>query len=226
VGQALADAAAKAATPQKVSSHRQLLHRWIMLLAYFIVCRGKHRRCKLAGYLIPSLDSISSIASKASQVFAACCSAFFDVVPWLLNYRGSGSATFQGWATTTVLVFSQSLRLEARLTDRYKHASRFLWRRSSRYTRVADRAYFMTGLNFRSSAEKSTRNFVRKVLSRDVLALFVACILCGRSRRSLRAMASCLGKRFAMPPHLDKQWKPWRCTHLDRGMFGFPMFQR
>src|SRR5260370_573242 len=82
---------------------------WIMLLAYLIVCPWEAVAVgKLAGYLIPSLNSFEIYRIADQPVF----------LPWLLlgismtlflaalNHRGiRASATFQGLATTAVLVF-------------------------------------------------------------------------------------------------------------------------
>src|SRR5882672_11735687 len=81
---------------------------WIMVLAYFIVCPWEAVAVgKLAGYLIPSLNSFELYRISGQPVFlprlllGVAMALFFGV----LNYRGiRGSAIFQGWATTAVLV--------------------------------------------------------------------------------------------------------------------------
>jgi APA family basic amino acid/polyamine antiporter len=81
---------------------------WIMLLAYFIVCPWEAVAVgKLAGYLIPSLDSIELYRIEGQPVFLPrlLLGILLTLFLGVLNYRGiRGSATFQGWATTTVLV--------------------------------------------------------------------------------------------------------------------------
>src|SRR5256886_1714198 len=81
---------------------------WIMLLAYFIVCPWEAVAVgKLAGYLIPSLNSIELYRIEGQPVFfpRLLLGILLTLFLGVLNYRGiRGSATFQGWATTTVLV--------------------------------------------------------------------------------------------------------------------------
>ena len=81
---------------------------WIMLLAYFIVCPWEAVAVgKLAGYLIPSLNSIELYRIEGQPVFLPrlLLGILLTLFLGVLNYRGiRGSATFQGWATTAVLV--------------------------------------------------------------------------------------------------------------------------
>jgi APA family basic amino acid/polyamine antiporter len=81
---------------------------WIMLLAYFIVCPWEAVAVgKLAGYLIPSLNSMELYRIEGQPVFLPrlLLGILLTLFLAVLNYRGiRGSATFQGWATTSVLV--------------------------------------------------------------------------------------------------------------------------
>ena len=81
---------------------------WIMLLAYFIVCPWEAVAVgKLAGYLIPSLNSLELYRIQGQPVFLPRLLLGMVMTLFLaaLNYRGiRASATFQRWATTTVLV--------------------------------------------------------------------------------------------------------------------------
>jgi len=81
---------------------------WIMLLAYFIVCPWEAVAVgKLAGYLIPSLNSLELYRIQGQPVFLPRLLLGIVMTLFLaaLNYRGiRASATFQRWATTTVLV--------------------------------------------------------------------------------------------------------------------------
>jgi len=81
---------------------------WIMLLAYFVVCPWEAVAVgKLAGYLIPSLNSIELYRIEGQPVFLPrlLLGILLTLFLGVLNYRGiRGSATFQGWATTAVLV--------------------------------------------------------------------------------------------------------------------------
>jgi APA family basic amino acid/polyamine antiporter len=81
---------------------------WVMLLAYLIVCPWEAVAVgKLAGYLIPSLNSLELYRIGGQSVYLprlllGILMTFFLAV---LNYRGiRASATFQGIATTAVLV--------------------------------------------------------------------------------------------------------------------------
>ncbi len=81
---------------------------WIMLLAYFIVCPWEAVAVgKLAGYLIPSLNSVQLYHIAGQPVFLPrlLLGILMTLSLGVLNYRGiRGSATFQGWATTAVLI--------------------------------------------------------------------------------------------------------------------------
>jgi amino acid transporter len=81
---------------------------WIMLLAYLIVCPWEAVAVgKLAAYLIPSLNSFELYRIADQPVFLPrlLLGVLMTLLLALLNYRGiRGSAIFQGWATTIVLV--------------------------------------------------------------------------------------------------------------------------
>jgi amino acid transporter len=81
---------------------------WIMLLAYFIVCPWEAVAVgKLAGYLIPSLNSLELYRIAGQPVFLPrlLLGILMTLFLGILNYRGiRGSATFQVWATAAVLV--------------------------------------------------------------------------------------------------------------------------
>ncbi len=81
---------------------------WIMLLAYFIVCPWEAVAVgKLAGYLIPSLNSFELYRIAGQPVFLPrlLLGILMTLFLGVLNYRGiRGSARFQGWATTVVLL--------------------------------------------------------------------------------------------------------------------------
>ena len=81
---------------------------WVMLLAYFIVCPWEAVAVgKLAGYLIPALNSLELYRIQGQPVFLPrlLLGILMTLFLAVLNYRGiRGSATFQGWATTAVLV--------------------------------------------------------------------------------------------------------------------------
>src|SRR5207249_2392395 len=76
---------------------------WIMLLAYFIVCPWEAVAIgKIAGYLIPSLNSLELYRIAGQPVYLPHLVIGLGLIALLtvLNYRGIGlSATFQNWTT-------------------------------------------------------------------------------------------------------------------------------
>src|SRR5438046_257253 len=105
----LPDAAGEAAyTAQVIPPIVSYFTGWIMLLAYFIVCPWEAVAVgKLAGYLIPALNSMEIYRIDGQPVFLPrlLLGILMTLFLGVLNYRGiRGSATFQGWATTIVLV--------------------------------------------------------------------------------------------------------------------------
>jgi amino acid transporter len=90
---------------------------WIMLLAYFIVCPWEAVAVgKLAAYLFPSLNSFELYRIAGQPVFLPrlLLGILMTVFLAVLNYRGiRGSARFQGWAATAVLVLFSIVALES-----------------------------------------------------------------------------------------------------------------
>jgi basic amino acid/polyamine antiporter, APA family len=82
---------------------------WMMLLAYFIVCPWEAVVVgRVAAYLVPSLNSLELYRVDGHPVYLPRLALGILMTFFLgaLNYRGiRGSATFQGWAAGTVLVF-------------------------------------------------------------------------------------------------------------------------
>src|ERR1700740_3319177 len=108
--QRLPDAAGEAAyTAQVFPPIVSYFTGWIMLLAYLIVCPWEAVALgKLAGYLIPSLNSFEIYRIAGQPVFLPRLLLGIVMTVFLaaLNYRGiRASATFQGLATTAVLIF-------------------------------------------------------------------------------------------------------------------------
>src|SRR5258707_15880689 len=106
----LPDAAGEAAyTAQVFPAIVSYFTGWIMLLAYLIVCPWEAVAVgKLAGYLIPSLNSFEIYRIAGQPVFLPRLVLGILMTLFLaaLNYRGiRASATFQGWATTVGLLF-------------------------------------------------------------------------------------------------------------------------
>jgi basic amino acid/polyamine antiporter, APA family len=79
----------------------------MMLLAYFIVCPWEAVALgKLAAYIFPQLDTMELYRVAGQPVFLPRLLVGFGLTVFLvsLNYRGiRASATFQNWATTSVL---------------------------------------------------------------------------------------------------------------------------
>jgi len=104
----LPDAAGEAAyTAQVFPPWVSYLTGWMMLLAYFIVCPWEAVVLgKLTAYIFPQLDTLELYRIAGQPVFlprllvGTALTLFFT----LLNYRGiRASATFENWATSSVL---------------------------------------------------------------------------------------------------------------------------
>src|SRR5271154_5762615 len=105
----LPDASGEAAyTAQVFPPFVSYLTGWIMLLAYFIVCPWEAVAVgKIAAYIFPQLDTFELYRVAGEPVFLPRVLLGFVITAFLvfLNYRGiRASATFQNWATTSVLV--------------------------------------------------------------------------------------------------------------------------
>jgi len=81
---------------------------WMMLLAYFIVCPWEAVAVgKLAAYIFPQLDTLELYRVAGQPVFLPRLLLGIGLTIFLafVNYRGiRASATFQGWATSSVLI--------------------------------------------------------------------------------------------------------------------------
>jgi APA family basic amino acid/polyamine antiporter len=105
----LPDAAGEAAyTAQVFPPMVSYLTGWIMLLAYFIVCPWEAVAVgKLAAYIFPRLDTLELYRVAGQPVFLPrlLLGAVVTLFLGYLNYRGiRGSAVFQTWATSSVLI--------------------------------------------------------------------------------------------------------------------------
>src|SRR5246500_5707255 len=180
--QRLPDAASEAAyTAQVFPPIVSFFTGWIMLLAYFIVCPWEAVAVgKLAGYLIPSLNSFEIYRIAGEPVFLPRLLLGIVMTLFLaaLNYRGiRASATFQGFATTTVLVFFAIVAIAGAL-----HGSPSNFRPGfsgapliSMLLVLQIVPYFMTGFeSVPKAAEEAHKEFRPQDFSRAiVLALFV-----------------------------------------------------
>jgi APA family basic amino acid/polyamine antiporter len=105
----LPDAAGEAAyTAQVFPGWVSYLTGWMMLLAYFIVCPWEAVALgKLAAYIFPGLDAMELYRVAGQPVFLPRLVLGVGITVFLawLNYRGiRGSAMFENWATSSVLV--------------------------------------------------------------------------------------------------------------------------
>lgn len=104
----LPDAAGEAAyTAQAFPPFVSYMTGWVMLLAYFIVCPWEAVAVgKLAAYLFPQIDRLELYRVAGTPVFLPRVVLGAGITLFLawLNYRGiRASATFQNWATSSVL---------------------------------------------------------------------------------------------------------------------------
>jgi len=105
----LPDASGEAAyTAQVFSPFISYITGWVMLLAYFIVCPWEAVALgKLVAYIFPALDTMQLYRVAGQPVFLPRLLFGIALTLFLayLNYRGiRASATFQSWATSSVLL--------------------------------------------------------------------------------------------------------------------------
>ena len=104
----LPDAAGEAAyTAQVFPPWVSYLTGWMMLLAYFIVCPWEAVVLgRLAAYIFPQLDTVELYRVAGQPIFLPRLLFGIGITVFLawLNYRGiRASATFENWATSSVL---------------------------------------------------------------------------------------------------------------------------
>lgn len=122
----LPDAAGEAAyTAQVFSPLISYLTGWMMLLAYFIVCPWEAVAVgKLAAYIFPQLDTMELYRVAGQPVFLPrlLLGVVLTLILAFLNYRGiRASATFQSWATSSVLLVFLVLLLTSVATGSPNH---------------------------------------------------------------------------------------------------------
>ncbi len=122
----LPDAAGEAAyTGQIFSPIVSYMTGWMMLLAYFIVCPWEAVALgKLAAYIFPQLDTMELYRVAGQPVFLPrlLLGVALTLVLAGLNYRGiRASATFQSWATSSVLLVFLLLLLTSAATGSPGH---------------------------------------------------------------------------------------------------------
>lgn len=98
---------------------------WMMLLAYFIVCPWEAVAVgKLAAYIFPQLDTLELYRVAGQPVFLPrlLLGVLLTLVLAALNYRGiRASATFQSWATSSVLAVFLILLLTSAVSGSPRH---------------------------------------------------------------------------------------------------------
>jgi basic amino acid/polyamine antiporter, APA family len=181
---------------------------WIMLLAYFIVCPWEAVAVgKLAGYLIPALNTMELYRIGGQAIFLPrlLLGILMSLFLGVLNYRGiRDSATFQGWATTAVLVL---FAIVAASSARHGSPANFRPGFSgaplvSTLLVLQIVPYFLTGFeSVPKAAEEAHKEFRLPGFSRAIgLALFVGSAFYVAAVAAVSYAApwpSLLGKRFA-----------------------------
>jgi APA family basic amino acid/polyamine antiporter len=181
---------------------------WMMLLAYLIVCPWEAVAVgKLAGYLIPPLNSLEIYQIAGQPVFLPRLLLGITMTLFLaaLNYRGiRASATFQGLATTAVLVLFAIVAIAGSL-----HGSVSNFRPGFSSAPLISVLlvlqivpYFMTGFESVPKAAEEAHNEFRSqnFLRAIVLALFVGVAFYVAVIAAVSYVApwqTLLGKRFA-----------------------------
>jgi APA family basic amino acid/polyamine antiporter len=122
----LPDAAGEAAyTAQVFPPIVSYMTGWMMLLAYFIVCPWEAVAVgKLAAYIFPRLDTMELYRVAGHSVFLPrlLLGVLLTLILAILNYRGiRASATFQSWATSSVLLVFLVLLLTSLATGSPRH---------------------------------------------------------------------------------------------------------
>ena len=181
---------------------------WTMLLAYFIVCPWEAVAVgKLAGYLIPSLNSVELYSIAGQPVFLPrlLLGVVMTLFLGVLNYRGiRGSATFQGWATTAVLVLFAMVAVASagRSSVANFHPGFSATPLISMLMVLQIVPYFLTGFeSVPKAAEEANKEFGSQGFFRAiVLALLVGAVFYAVAIAAVSFAApwqSLLGKRFA-----------------------------
>ena len=122
----LPDAAGEAAyTAQVFPPLVSYMTGWMMLLAYFIVCPWEAVALgKLAAYIFPQLDRMELYRVAGQPVFLPrlLLGVALTLLLAFLNYRGiRASATFQSWATSSVLLVFLVLLITSAATGTPDH---------------------------------------------------------------------------------------------------------
>jgi amino acid transporter len=162
---------------------------WIMLLAYFIVCPWEAVAVgKLAGYLIPSLNSIELYRIEVQPVFLPrlLLGVLLTLFLGVLNYRGiRGSATFKAGPAAVLVLFA--IVAFGSGPRPVRNAIGFLDAARPTLLVLQIVPYFMTGFESVPKRREAHRISFARILSRDcagaLLALHFMSRDCGRFLR-------------------------------------------
>ena len=205
----LPDAAGEAAyTAQVFPPLVSYITGWMMLLAYFIVCPWEAVALgKLAAYIFPQLDTLELYRVGGQAVFLPrlVLGVALTLILAILNYRGiRASATFQSWATSSVLLVFLVLLLTSAATGSPKHLQPLFSHApiASMLLTLQIVPYFVTGFE---SVPKAAEEANPEFRSQDFFKAIAMALLVGAGFYVLAVGAvsyiapwqSLLGKRFA-----------------------------
>jgi APA family basic amino acid/polyamine antiporter len=205
----LPDAAGEAAyTAQVFPPLVSYITGWMMLLAYFIVCPWEAVALgKLAAYIFPQLDTLELYRVAGQPVFLPrlLLGVLLTLLLALLNYRGiRASATFQSWATSSVLLVFLVLLLTSAATGSPTHFQPLFSHAplASILLTLQIVPYFVTGFE---SVAKVAEEANPEFRSQDFFKAIAMALLVGAGFYVLAVAAvsyiapwqSLLGKRFA-----------------------------
>lgn len=205
----LPDAAGEAAyTAQVFSPLVSYMTGWMMLLAYFIVCPWEAVALgKLAAYIFPQLDTMEMYRVAGQPVFLPrlLLGVLLTLILAFLNYRGiRASATFQSWATSSVLLVFLVLVLTSAATGSPAHFKPLFSHAplASILLTLQIVPYFVTGFE---SVAKVAEEANPEFRSQDFFKAIVMALLVGAGFYVLAIAAvayiepwqTLLGKRFA-----------------------------
>jgi basic amino acid/polyamine antiporter, APA family len=157
---------------------------WIMMLAYFIVCPWEAVAIgRIAGYIIPSLDSLAlyRIAGRPVYLPHLVIGLALTALLTTLNYRGIRlSATFQNWTVLgTLILFFVFVALGLAKGSRHNFPPLFTHAPLVSFLLVLQIVpYFMTGFeSVTKASEESTAGFERQQFFQAIAMAILAGIL-------------------------------------------------
>lgn len=205
----LPDAAGEAAYTAKVFPPLiSYVTGWMMLLAYFIVCPWEAVALgKLAAYIFPQMDTIELYRIAGQPVFLPrlLLGVGLTLILAFLNYRGiRASATFQSWATSSVLLVFLLLLMASAAAGSLRHIRPLFSHAplASILLTLQIVPYFVTGFeSVPKAAEEANRDFrPENFFTAIAMALLVGAgfyVLAVGAVSFLAPWQSLLGHRFA-----------------------------